>query len=127
MAQFGYRQAPGQPNRMISPTGDIVTRASYRNVVSQAYGYSSEHARRGRVSQDTNYVNAFLNTEQGQRVLEANREMGRSPRELEQWLIAARNGRPHPNTGNPGSPAYHQFMEDYDFEDYGIELDIDSP
>ena len=117
----------GNSNRVRLASGDIVTRAYARTLGAQAMGYRNEHDYRGHASGDKNYLNAFFRTEQGQRVLENNREMGRSRKELEQRMIAARNDRPHPNSGKGGGEADYSFMEDYDFEGYGIELDIDSP
>lgn len=124
MAQLGYRAAPGQPNRMISPAGETVTRASYRNAVAHAYGYKNDLARRGHASGDRNYINAHLNTEQGRRDLTRAQELGRTREQYGQELIAARNGRPHPGSNNPGNQAYHDFIEDYEYEDYEpIEVD----
>jgi hypothetical protein len=118
---------PGNPNRVQLSGGNIVTRAYARTLGAQAMGYRNEHDYRGHATKDGNYLRAFFNTEQGQRVLETNRERGGTRKELEQRMISARNGRPRPSKGNPGNQAYHSFMEDYDFEDYGIEFDIDSP
>jgi hypothetical protein len=122
MARLGYRQAPGRPNRMISPSGETVTRASYRNAVAQAHGYRNDRERRGHATGDERYANAFLNTEQGNRLREQAQAMGKTEGELKQQIIAARNGRHH-----GGNAAYHQFMSDYDYEDYEpVEWDVDS-
>jgi hypothetical protein len=117
----------GNANRVRLQSGDIVTRAYARTLGAQAMGYRNEHDYRGHARKDNNYVNAFLRTEQGQRVLDQNRTQGRSRKELEQRLIGARNGRPRPTKGKPGSRAYRDFMEDYDFEGDAMQFDIDSP
>lgn len=116
----------GNSNRVQLASGEVVTRAYARTLGAQAMGYRNEHDYRGNSTKDGNYLNAFFRTEQGERARERARELGWSNRELEQRMIAARNGRPRPTKGNPGNDAYHSFMEDMEFEDYGIQFDIDS-
>lgn len=116
MAQLGYRQAPGQPNRMISPAGEIVTRASYRNAVARSYGYRNDLDRRGHAAGDEKYYRAWARTEQGQQALaQIANSPGKTEADLKRELIAARNTRPH--AGRNGGAAYYEFMEEYDLYD----------
>lgn len=116
MARLGYRAAPGQPNRMISPTGEVVTRASYRNAIAQSEGYRNERARRGNVAADNNYFGAFLNSEAGQSALAQARAAGKTDADLRAELIAARNAKP--SGRRAGGQAYYDFFSEYDFDDY---------
>jgi hypothetical protein len=116
----------GNSNRVNLANGETVTRAYARTLGAQNMGYKNEHDYRKHYAKDRNYMNAFFRTEQGQRVQERNKEMGRSQRELEQKMIGARNGRPRPTKGKAGNDRYTEFMDEYEFESDGIVLDIDS-
>jgi hypothetical protein len=131
----GAHQAPGEPNRIILPSGDRVTRYRALNIGAREMGYASHHEYRkpqrggSHTARDQKYYDNWLGTDAGQHARETARAMGVTNTELKRDLIAARNSRPHgPRIGNtgkyagggkPGGAAYQDFMEEYDLMDYG--------
>jgi hypothetical protein len=115
----GAHYVSGNNNRVQLESGDIVTRATARTMGARDMGYHNEHAYRGHAAGDTKQFNSWLNTEQGQHALETAKANGLSKTELKSQFVGARNGRPHPGSGKTGNDAYHEFMEEYDLEDYG--------
>ncbi len=115
----GSHYVPGSPDRVRLPSGDIVGRGTARSMGAREMGYRNEHDYRGHAAGDNKQFNSWLNTEQGQRALDHARDTGRSKNDLKSEFIGARNGRPHPGSGNPGNDAYHDFMDDYGMGDYG--------
>jgi hypothetical protein len=114
----GAHQVRGFPNRVRLSNGETVTRASALTMGAREMGYRSHNAYRGHATGDGKQFNSWLNTEQGQQALETAKENGLTKNDLKSQFIGARNGRPHPGSGNPGNSSYHAFMEEYDMEDY---------
>lgn len=119
----GAHYVPGQPNRVTLASGETVTRSRARSLGAQELGFRSEYNYRksGQAGKDDKYVRAMLRGETGQHIAQKAREQGKSPAEVRQELLAARNARPH--GGRAGGQAYYDFMEEYDLYDQEDWLD----
>ncbi len=121
------RQVPGQKNRVELSDGSIVTRATALTIGAQYMGYKSHRDYTKHVSGDAKYVAAWLRTTQGQEAVQKEKAMARaegrnySQARVAMRLIGARNTRPNSRTGRAAGSAYLDFMEVYDFDDYGDE------
>ena len=122
---YGSHQVPGEPNRIELADGTRTTRASALTMGAQELGFSSHRQYRnylgsGGNDRDTKYFNAWKRGNQGQRIVDIEKERAKqaghkySPSAMKQRLIAARNGRPHPKADNPGNESFHSFLRDYE-------------
>jgi len=123
-----YRQVSGNKNRYYNVhTGEQVTRYRARSLGAQRMGYRSqselsrEHRAHPRYAEfDGKYYDSFKQSNRGERAIANAKALARregrpfNEARFKAEVIAARNARPR--RGQPGGPAYTDFIERYDMD-----------